>query len=575
MKKKIVSVLLLLTLVLTACHMPVASSDTTSPVLQNAGTSAQNVFYRDSSCGPTRVTIFVDVSDDSGSLATVGLQYRYRAESNFGASLAWTDVSLPSTGNGHYAGELDVATEAESILGQGSGTLEYQVYAVDMAGNLTTSPEKNARSISVQYCNSGIASDPFTPNNNDTAPPAPPVASPSPVPMGKADGTGSSASQATNTGVPSGGYGGGSGNSNPTPEPTADNDTLIGSAEYLEIDALNVSPNVIYYGQCNNNEPISATYYLQITPYEKYASGVAKFVIYDPATGNQSGNIGDDLDHDGNGRFSFWTGEGFNAGVDSILNGKAGNLIFTAEAVSVDGLRSTTTASIYIDLLPCTVTTPTVPPVVTPTINYFTGPSGAVEPNSSYTIEWDAADALCPLLLDGVEVDKTGSKTVQAPFVVGSDTVIHTLMYSGNCLNQASTYKELFVIVEEANSAPTIVSGGLELGHWDSIDVDYAGGVDITFVQASGKGQFYGENGTVLAEWPHGNSGDPGADNCRLEAGARGSGTFDIYSYNVHDYVCYITGSGNAGSLNISYMVLQDDPSDAKIMITYKTAVLP
>ncbi len=178
MKKQrmLLSVSLLILIGLSACSIPgvgsAVSTDSTPPIIRNLTASEQNVFYNDSSCGPTRLAISMDVSDDSGSISTVGLQYRYCADDNFGASPAWRNVSLPYVGNGRFAGELDVAAEAGAVLGQVSGALEYQVYAVDGAGNIQTMPETTAKSLSVQYCNAGIASKPA--NTTNSAPVAPP-----------------------------------------------------------------------------------------------------------------------------------------------------------------------------------------------------------------------------------------------------------------------------------------------------------------------------------------------------------------------------------------------------------------
>ncbi|MCF6277130.1 MAG: hypothetical protein L3J16_00030 [Anaerolineales bacterium] len=197
----------LVSIFLTACNMPAsgvaANADTTPPKIMNISTSSPRVYYNDSNCGPTRLTISLDVSDDSGSISTVGLQYRYHRENNFGASLAWKNVSLPAMGNGKFAGELDVSAEAGAILGNGSGALEYQVYAVDNAGNIRTMPETRAESISVQHCNAGIAST-LPSGSGNTAPLAPP---PQPGSSG-ATNNGNSASP------PQSGSGSSSGNNN-------------------------------------------------------------------------------------------------------------------------------------------------------------------------------------------------------------------------------------------------------------------------------------------------------------------------------------------------------------------------
>ncbi|MCF6277129.1 MAG: hypothetical protein L3J16_00025 [Anaerolineales bacterium] len=540
---------------LSACTMPDVggtAADNVPPVIRNLRLSDENVFYNDSSCGPTALSISLDVADDSGSIASVGLQYRYRTDNNFGASLAWRDVALTSAGNGKFSGDLDIAAEAGAVLGQVSGALEYQVYAVDIAGNIRTMPATTAASLPVQYCNAGIASDPVMPNNAPVAPPT--------VTGFSSNGVVATPTDATTTT---------SGSGNPVATSTPDN-TFIGNPSgggtELAVTSISASPNTIYYGGCLNNEPQTTTFNAVIGPADLYAQGKFVFVLADKNS-NVIANFGGDLGYNGGDNYSLLLGD-FASIFASSFGGDNGYIQYWVEALSKTGATLSSDVG-YVDVIAC------IPPVTfndSPVINYFNGPSDAVISTDSYTLLWDVSNADCGVYLDGSSVVDSGSTVESAPYTLGTETITHYLEARGGDCDNPQIESQHVTVTVQAESGGSLLSGGYDLRHDETYDLDLLGGDDVSFEHTSIGPQLYNLNGSLFSEWFYGQGASP--ENCKLEIEAgRGSTVLDVSRY---DYVCYKTGQGNYGYLFITNIIL--DPSNnssSSISFTYETLVTP
>ncbi|MBC8330767.1 MAG: hypothetical protein H8E28_02180, partial [Anaerolineae bacterium] len=163
---------------LAACNLPISSitvgTDTTAPTIGNLITSSKSVYYNDTSCGPTTLTIIMSVGDDSGFIQSAGVQYRYNDYGQSGIPMdSWRTLNLLSNGDGRFSGTVDVAKEAGTLLDGVGAALEYQAFAVDSAGNIQTVPSETIYSLIVQSCKSGVVgSSPVS--NSANAPVSPP-----------------------------------------------------------------------------------------------------------------------------------------------------------------------------------------------------------------------------------------------------------------------------------------------------------------------------------------------------------------------------------------------------------------
>ncbi|NOY99629.1 MAG: hypothetical protein GXP40_10590 [Chloroflexi bacterium] len=533
---------------LSACSLPGvgsnASFDTTPPVIRNLTASEQNVFYNDSSCGPTRLAISMDVSDDSGSISAVGLQYRYRADDNFGASLAWRNVSLPHVGNGHFAGELDVAAEAGAVLGHVSGALEYQVYAVDGAGNIQTMPATTAESLSVQYCNAGIASKPANTNSAPVAPPQP--SSPNTSSNGGASAqssSGAGSSGGSNNGSPSNGNNSNSsGNNNSSPSNGNNNGNSSG----------------------NNNGGSSGLPPAMTLPDIRYFTGPA------------SVNAGELILLEWDVRDAckvFLDGNEVNSSDSYLYTAPLYDTVDTHYLVawgSTCDASTETTAQVDVQIWasggifnPGGGSNNPPPTTVTPVIQFFTGPSDPVAPGDSYTLQWEVSDAACGVFLEGVQVNPSGTKVYVAPAATAPDTWTHNLDAKGEpCSNPTVVNKKFIVDIVPPSQ---IVSGFVSLYDQQSADLGDGGGDDVSLDLSSGD-YLVGTGGTLLAVDLGGTS------DCKAVINASSTARVTLTT-NIK--VCYKTGNGNYGDLYIYYDSRDDAKSDWWIEFAYDTEITP
>jgi hypothetical protein len=124
--------------------------DVTPPTLNNIQDSA-SVYYP-AKCGSTVVSFSADVGDNSGAVAEVWVNYRILNTVQGVGGAEWFRAPLQPVGGTTYAGSVDVSSQAARELGGQEGTLEYQVYAEDAAGNEAVAPDGNVYGVSVATC---------------------------------------------------------------------------------------------------------------------------------------------------------------------------------------------------------------------------------------------------------------------------------------------------------------------------------------------------------------------------------------------------------------------------------------
>ncbi len=208
-----------------------ASDDSIPPVISNVTSSEDTIYYEAQDCGPTEVIIYAHVTDNS--IASVDLQYNFNGL-GAGAESGWKTkkMDISQSGTSYYAVVLDAYLEGQ-VMGGNDGTLEYQVTAMDQAGNFSALPSDTSLSVSIIACQQQQGPNNSGDNDNPTA--VPPTA----VPAGNNNNGG---------GDPSTSY--------PEPEFTVVNvssdNVEPGSSVYLEWEAKNATCGVTL-----NGDPVS------------------------------------------------------------------------------------------------------------------------------------------------------------------------------------------------------------------------------------------------------------------------------------------------------------------------------
>ena len=128
-----------------------AASDSTAPVISNVNTSATKVYYQ-KGCGPTMVTIYADATDNSGTLSQVWVNYQYLSFSAGIGGNQWYQANMTSTGGKQYQVTIDVTKHANGELKGNDGTMQYQIFAMDAAGNIQTEPNGFVYGVEVWPC---------------------------------------------------------------------------------------------------------------------------------------------------------------------------------------------------------------------------------------------------------------------------------------------------------------------------------------------------------------------------------------------------------------------------------------
>lgn len=446
-----------LSLLLAACNLPISGvvADNAAPVISNMTASSESIFYNDSTCGPTTLTISMNVGDDSGRIQSAGMQYRYNDYGQSGSpSDSWRTLNFSNNGGGDFFGTVDVAAEAQAVLNGAGGALEYQAFAIDSAGNVKTFPAQTTYALIVQSCDDGIAG----------APPASGITGTSilpPTPAGSRNNTGAvsttpttpgysggeSASQPTETSLPAigntppptlppaGNENSGGAAPTPTTEPPPP-DTLIGgnlaqTPKGLDFKSLSASPTTIYDGGCSNMGPIGATIQFELINPSVLKEAQLMFHYLNNSKQVVGQDYGTNFYYTGTSVFSFditpVTGQS-----QPSLNGSEGQIEYWVVAQDTDGNWVVSDYK-YISVLPCQALGQ---PVTAPYIEYFSGPTTSVSEGERIYLEWSVSDAPCGVALDGNAVPAAGEHSYVIPGNVAPLTITHTLeAFGGDCSN--------------------------------------------------------------------------------------------------------------------------------------------
>ncbi len=297
------------------------AADTTPPVISNLTLSAQTVYYNEPTCGPTNLTVSLDAVDDSGEIAAIGLQYRYIGGQ---ASGEWRQLPLAFAGNGKYTGTINAGAEAAGVLGGEDGSLAYQVYAIDTAGNTQTEPLEGVAFVTVKVCVGGQASvaestpTGVVPQQADTPPP-------------------------------------------PTPGIIA---TLSPStSSNLTIQYVDIFPDPVYYNGCSGNEPTTVEVMVSVNDIDLIARAEINYTysgsnqVFVVPMARQQG-IGD-----------YTASIQVDPEADGFLNGGDGSVYITVYLVDKNGKVVSSAGAKEVRIYTCTAVGQPPPPPAAPSIS--------------------------------------------------------------------------------------------------------------------------------------------------------------------------------------------------------------
>ncbi len=548
-----------------ACNLQTRAggNEATLPTITNLTVSNQTVYYNEQGCGPSTVTLSLSVNGDSGQIQAVGLQYQI-ISNTAGSQVSgdWQQAGFVPIGNGLFTVTLDISRHANARLNGQDGVLVYQVYVVDAAGNVQTEPANNVASLPVKACVRGQASSGNAPVAGGSIVPPSPPAKGNPGAGGTTNKPGSNSPpvQSGNNNPPS------QGNANP-PAQSGNTSPSIGvlnppsqppASQSLTISNVQVNPSTVYYGACVGGEPTSLQVQATLDPLDQVQSATVRYGFIPQV------NMFPQTEYTAS-MYQLGIGD-YAADIDAAATfaGQSlgdGYLLFVVEATDKQG-QTITSNSVMADLRECTLQVYTPP-----TINYFKGPDKVQEGGAVY-LQWDVSDANCGVFLDGTQVNASGDDQYIVISGIAPTTLTHTLTArGGDCNNPTEVSQTVQILVEVANPYYTDV---VVMYNGDSVDLDGMGGDDIVYAyDSSSEDQLFGVWGTTLSVWRDTNM--PNASSCATHVNANGSSSVEIASA---DYVCYKTGDGNYGYIEIMELYFSLD-QNAKILKIYFETLLP
>lgn len=126
-----------------------SSGDTTPPVLSGPIAVYTDLYYPTANCAANIFTVAIRASDDN--LDSVWL--RYRVLGNGGHVGSWNTLSPNDNASGGLFGfNYDLNAQFAGELGGDDGTIQYQFFAKDRAGNQASYPDGSVLGISLTYC---------------------------------------------------------------------------------------------------------------------------------------------------------------------------------------------------------------------------------------------------------------------------------------------------------------------------------------------------------------------------------------------------------------------------------------
>lgn len=133
--------------ILTPPPLPV---DATPPSLTDPIALVDQLYYQ-KGCGSNTLQVAIRASDEGSGLAAVYLNYRYLGD--LGYVGGWHTVFPNDNAAGGVNGfSYNIGAEAKGELGTQDGSLEYQFFAEDNAGNSVSYPDGFVLGVPIDYC---------------------------------------------------------------------------------------------------------------------------------------------------------------------------------------------------------------------------------------------------------------------------------------------------------------------------------------------------------------------------------------------------------------------------------------
>ncbi len=213
----------------------------------------------------------------------------------------------------------------------------------------------------------------------------------------------------------------------------------------------------VHYGFCQAGETTVVNVRAVVSPTDQVAAVTLYYWFAD-----QAGNT-----YDSNTPMSPAGGNDYTAVVDAgtegplTLMGDSGWLYFYAGVVDKNG--SVINSNVYnLAVWYCpdqAAQPPAIPPgpqvYLSPTVNYFIGPSQPVNPGDEVTIEWEVFDAPCGVYLDTNPVNTIGFYRYTVPVQGAPSTIPHQLIAYGEPCNSPSIItRDLTVTVSQSSGVP-------------------------------------------------------------------------------------------------------------------------
>jgi hypothetical protein len=125
---------------------PPPPPDKQGPAISGVAYSDKTIYYNNSGCGATALTVSANVTDPAG-VKSVQLTYRYVPSK--GSPSNPIGLQMNPTGGNNYSATINALKEAYAPLGGGAGQIEFWIVAVDGAGN---SAQTSPTYVSIQNC---------------------------------------------------------------------------------------------------------------------------------------------------------------------------------------------------------------------------------------------------------------------------------------------------------------------------------------------------------------------------------------------------------------------------------------
>jgi len=134
---------------ITAPPTPTSVS-TAGPTLSDPIALVAELSYP-SNCTSNTIQVAIRVTDNGKGINSVWLNYRYRGDGGYTGS--WHTVSPNDNATGGVNGfNYAIGTEAAGELGTQNGTFEYQFFAKDNSGNISSYPNGSILGMPIKYC---------------------------------------------------------------------------------------------------------------------------------------------------------------------------------------------------------------------------------------------------------------------------------------------------------------------------------------------------------------------------------------------------------------------------------------